>query len=207
MTLKPVKQTAHPSGVGDVISVEQLTGVVDFINDAGAAIEAEHELTADGRYVHRRLQFAEAAAHLRFAFGDTLETLVTWERMWDQGFTVPPRFVVEEGTHQVVEPEPVIHAVSREMAEVRVEWEMRDEHEQWVELGFGQTERSENLFDRWKVTQDGKRGKLFITRFRQWEEGGALVPPDHPLTRPNPLPDMGIATMCSLTLMIRTREK
>lgn len=206
MKLKPVTETAHPSGVGDVVSVEQLNGVVEFVNDAAAAVMLEHEPGSYRARVHRNPQFAVASARVDFRFGTTLGDLVAEQRVvWSEGFDrggTAPHLVVSESRFRVPGEEEGswVELVS---ARVTLEWTLQDASEQWPEIGYAVASEPGRVNDRWRFSQDGadrRRGILFVASFSQEEQDGPLVPSDTPIAQ------IGVMDFRSIYLMIRIRE-
>lgn len=191
MTLKPVRKTAHPSGVGDVVSVEQLSGSVAFVNDALSAVGKEHIPGPHEARIHRNPQFAIAAAHLLFELDD--QAMPRWERrVWSEGFHVDPYIRARVSRVKI----PITGTIR--MVSLSVEWELPEARDQWPEIGYCNNSpmtptREVGSFE---FTQDGRAGSLrFGMYYQQETEGGPIQTDDD------------IEGLCGFYLMIRTRPE
>lgn len=203
--LIPVRETAHPSGVGDVVSVEQLNGVVAFANDLADAVEREHQATHDGPYLHANPQFAVAAACVDFSFGEDEDTLLANQRVvWAEGFAAggEPRLVMDPDppweSRTLVNNEPV------EVAETSIylEWTLPTGAEQWPDVGYALAQAAPSIHVGWQVTQKtgDPMARLYVCRVRS-EDGGPFEPVEL-----FPLNPAGLADMRRIYLMIRTHD-
>lgn len=200
--LVPVRETAHPSGVGDVVSVEQLNGVVAFADDLADAVEREHQAVHDGPYRHANPQFAAASACVEFTLtGDDTESILSSQRIaWHEGFAVggAPRLVLDPvpvpARPDTRDDEPVLLRSTG----VYLEWMLPTDDEQWPDVGYALAEMAPSYSRLWHASQRGATGRLFLCEIESVDDG-PYAPVD--------VFDAGLADMHRIYLMIRTRAE